>query len=188
MSRNSTENPAASTLRVHAGDGMDPGPVDELLQYLQTLHALLKKLTALANEKLAALRQADSAALIDCAAREGVLIRDVLFGQQQRDALLARVAQRLPSDAGEVTTITALAAHFPEPISSSLRARGAALRAVAIELRRKNSVVTEVAQNLQAHIHGIFTDVANASQETLVYSAKGNPETSRTRFCVDATG
>jgi hypothetical protein len=173
---------------VHADNAADPGSVDELLQYLQTLHTLLKKLEELANEKLAALRKADSAALVDCAAREGVLIRDVLFGQQQRDALLARVAQRLPADAGEVTTVSALAQHFSEPISSSLRARGAALRAVAIELRRKNNVVSEVARNLQAHIHGIFTDVANASQETLVYGAKGNPEKSRTRFCVDATG
>ena len=120
MSRNPTENPTAPALRVHADDGAGPGPVDELLQYLQTLHTLLKNLVTLANEKLAALRKADSAALIDCAAREGVLIRDVLFGQQQRDALLARVAQRLPAEAGEVTTVGALAEHFSEPINNTI--------------------------------------------------------------------
>lgn len=188
MSRSPSDQPPPAALRVRSDDGIGRAPVDELLHYLGTLHASLKNLVTLANEKLAALRRADAAALVDCATREGVLVRDVLLGEQQRDALLARVAQRLPAEAGEVTTVSALAACLPEPVSSSLRARGAALRAVATELQRKNRVVAAVAQNLQAHIRGIFAELAKATQETLVYGAKGQPEASSTRCCVDAVG
>lgn len=163
-------------------------PLGALVQHLTTLHAALRQLAELAGEKLAALRGADAEALQLCAARELVLLKEVLGAQQERNALLARLAQSLRCPQPQATRLTEIADRLPEPLASSLRARSAALREVATELQRKNQLAATVARNLQAHIRGIFAEVAGAAQESLVYGCKGAHQTSSTRCWVDAVG
>ncbi len=163
-------------------------PLRELSQYLADLHDALKRLVALAAEKLAALRTANTAALRDCAVRENELVRQVLCGEQQRDAVLARLAQSLPGCPPKPAQLTELIEHLPEPLAGPLRARSVGLREMATELQRKNRLVEAVARNLQAHIRGVFAEVAKAAQESLVYGARGQHEVGSTRCCMDAVG
>lgn len=157
----------------------------ELGQHLADLHALLKQLAELAGAKLAAMRQADTNALNACAAHEEELLREVFRTEQARNAVLARLAQSLHCPEVRLTEI---ADRLPEPLASSLRARSLALKETASELQRRNKLAASVAQNLQAHIRGIFADVASATQESLVYGPQGQHEMSSPRRWVDAVG
>lgn len=163
-------------------------PFADLLAYLADMHADLKDLADLSGTKLAALRQADTVTLQACAAREEELLKRVLLAERRRDALLARAAQHLHCPELATRGLSALEKHLAEPQTSILRARRAALRDVAADLQRKNQVAAAVARHLQEHIRGIFADVAKVTQESLVYGARGQPETSTARCWVDAVG
>jgi hypothetical protein len=157
----------------------------ELSQHLADLHAALKQLAELATEKLAAMRRADTDALNGCAEREEGLLRTVLRDEQGRNAILARLAQSLHCPQVRLTEIVD---RLPEPVASALRARSVALKEIAGELQRRNRLAASVAQNLQAHIRGIFADVASANRESLVYGPRGQHEMSSPRRWVDAVG
>ncbi len=164
------------------------GSLDPLLRHLADLHASLRQLVALADDKLTAMRSADATALRDCALREEELVKRVLFEQQNRGALITRAAQGLPQAPPGTKQLKDLLPHVPEPLSSALQARRAALQQAASELRRKNRIVATVAQNLQAHIRGVFAELAKTAEESVVYGAGGQHETSTKRCWVDAVG
>jgi hypothetical protein len=77
---------------------------------------------------------------------------------------------------------------LPEPLASSLRARNAALQAVAGELQRKNRLNAKVAQNLQMHICGIFAEVASGAQPAPVYGPSGRQNAAGSQKWLDAVG
>jgi flagellar biosynthesis/type III secretory pathway chaperone len=166
----------------------DQTSVRDLTARLAELHAALTQLTELATDKLAALSRADAPGLQSCAAREEEILREVFRSEPRRKAALARVAHSLPGSAPAPLRLKDIAGRLPEPLASSLRARSTALQARAAELQRKNRLAGRVAQNLQAHIRGIFADVAAAAQESLVYGPQGQHETGRPRCWVDAVG
>jgi len=164
------------------------GPLRELVGCLSNLQTALKRLLALAEEKLAAMRAADVGALRDCALREDALLKQVFMEEKQRKAVLARVAQSVPCSGQERVSLTELADHLPEPLASSLRARSTALQALAEKLQQKNRVAANVAQNLQSHIRGVFAAVAKVGQETGVYGPRGEHESNVERRWIDAVG
>ena len=160
----------------------------DLGQHLRGLHAALTDLSNLTDEKLAGMKSADTAALHRCAAREADLLRQVFNDEHNRNAVLARLAQALQCGARTPPRLSEIADRLPEPLASSLRARNAALKVVAGELKRKNGLAAKVARNLQNHIRGVFAEVASASQESLGYGPKGQHETSDSLSWVDAIG
>lgn len=180
--------PVLKAVRGGSAPATQVAAVTELGRYLADLHARLKELVALTDEKLSALKRADVAALDACAIREQVLVKDVLTREEQRNAILARVAQCLPSKPRPGAGLTEIADLLPEPAASALRARSVALRGLATELQRKNRIAADVARNLQTHIRGIFAEVAKAAQESVVYGSSGQHELSSVRRCVDAVG
>ncbi len=177
--------PASPVLQCPAALGV---PLRELVGHLSELQTGMRGLTELTAEKLAALSAADTAALQDVALREDKLLRRVLYSEQERNAVLARLAQALRLPPGNGVRLTELANHLPEPLASSLRAKSLALQAVAKELQRKNKIAADVARNLQSHIRGIFAEVAGAAQESQVYGPQGRHEMSHLRNWVDAVG
>jgi hypothetical protein len=162
--------------------------IRELLTHLASLHVALSTLAGLAGEKLGALRRADAPALQDCARREGELLNAVFRAEQQRKAVLARVAQSLHLPAEPRSTLTEIAARLGEPLASAVRARSTALQDAAAELQRKNGLVARVAQSLQSHVRGIFAEVAGAAHEPAGYGPRGQHETGTPRCWVDAVG
>jgi hypothetical protein len=160
----------------------------EVVRHLSDLHAALTQLTDLAGEKLAAMRAADADALTRCAAREAELLQAVLKADEQRPALLARLAQSLRRPQLQAAKLTEIADHLPEPAASALRARGLALREIAGQLQRKNRLAAVVAHNLQGHLRGIFAEVAKAAQQSVVYGPAGRHYGTGPRCWVDAVG
>ncbi len=163
-------------------------PLRELNDLLAKLQTGMTELLELAGQKLAGMRKADAQGLHDCAAREAALLKEVLYGQQQRNAILARLAQALHVQTPRPVTLSDISAALPEPVASALRARSAALQELARDLQRKNKIAASVAQNLQTHIRGVFAEIANVANESLGYSPAGKHEVKRTRCWVDAVG
>lgn len=179
-------------------------PARELIQHLSDLQAIMKRLVELATQKLAAMRKADTALLQSCAAQEDQLLRELFQQQQGRNAVLARLAQSLPAPVTPPTDqlgvppqklrLAEIAERLPEPLASTLRARTLALREIAEQLQRKNRLVASVAQNLQAHIRGIFAELAQIGQERTVYGPPGQHQagaaagSSPRQWWVDAVG
>jgi len=160
----------------------------ELPVLLAELHESLKQLLELAGEKLAAMRRADHEALQRCAQRESEVLQELFRREPQRKAVFARLAQGLRASAAEAPSLSDIAARLPEPLASSLRARGGALRAVAEELQRKNRLAAAVARSLQSHIRGIFAELAGVAQESQMYGPHGQQQNGAARCWIDALG
>ncbi len=160
----------------------------QLNENMAGLHGQLRELLALAQEKLTALRSADADTLRSCAAREALVLQQVFRDEQERRASLARLAQCLPVPDEHRQSLEHIANLLPEPFSSALRARNAALREVATQLQEKNKLAARVAHNLQSHIRSVFAELAKANQESVVYGPKGQHEQRNVRSWLDAVG
>jgi flagellar biosynthesis/type III secretory pathway chaperone len=159
-----------------------------LLTTLHALHELLKQLLELASRKLVAMRAADTEALQNCATEERDVLRTLFAREQQRDAVLARLAQSLPNHDGQPVALSELAGVLPEPLSSRLRAKSLGLRQTADALRAKNQLVARVARNLHAHIRAVFADMAKVNQEAVGYGPNGKQEQRNRQTWIDAVG
>lgn len=172
-----------------ADGGPEPAAAGrELAQCLADLQGLLKQLAELARRKLDALRQADADALQTCSAREAALLEQLAPVERRRDAVLARLAQALRRPELPRAGLSEIAVCFPEPVSSHLRARNAALREITTVLREKNQMAARVARELHQHIRGVFDEVTRAAQESVVYGSQGQWRPTPARSWVDAVG
>ncbi|MFH1747505.1 MAG: flagellar export chaperone FlgN [Planctomycetota bacterium] len=161
---------------------------NQLNESMAGLQKLLRQLLDMAQEKLTAIRGADAQTLQRCTADEAALLEQILDGQEQRRAILARTAQCLRVSPASGRSLEQMADHLAEPHSSALRARNAALRQIALELQEKNKLVAQVAHNLQSHIRGVFAELARANQESIVYGPEGQHEQRNARSWLDAVG
>jgi flagellar biosynthesis/type III secretory pathway chaperone len=162
--------------------------VAELLEALGALQGLLQRLADLAGRKLEAMRRADAGELQSCTAMEHRLLADVARGQQERDAILARLAQALHSPQPTTASLAEYARRLPEPFSSYIAARNGALREIARALQQKNRLAASVARSLHAHVRSIFAELARANQESVVYGPDGQHEQTETEAWVNAVG
>ena len=108
--------------------------------------------------------------------------------ERRRKAVVARLAQTLRLRSPDTLTLREIANELPEPFSSSVRARMLALRAVAIELQHLNRVATVVARDLHQHIRDVFTVLANANRESVVYGPQGREHMTTSKNILDAVG
>lgn len=160
----------------------------DLLAALTALHERLGALTALAVEKLAALRTADVDAIEKLAQREEAALQSLQELDAQRKAVLARLAQLWPASESFEPKLEEIAARLPEPFSSQIRAKSEGLRSAAGALEQKNALLATVARTLHSHVRGVFADLAKDAQETLVYGRSGQHEKHTARCWVDAVG
>jgi hypothetical protein len=162
--------------------------LNDLLATLSSSHELLKQLLELAGRKLAAMRSADTETLQQCAADESEVLRLMFENEQERDAVLARLAQSLHWRDSRAPSLTDITARAPEPFSSRLRAKTTGLRQIAAALKEKNRLAAAVARNLHKHIRAVFDDVARVNQESVVYGPNGRHEQRSKQSWVDAVG
>lgn len=162
--------------------------VADLLASLDDVHDSLRRLLELARHKLAAIRAADTAELRHVAERECETLKALFSGEQQRDAVIARLAQSLHWEACGPARLSEIAERLFEPFSSRLRAKTAGLRETAAALQQKNRVAAGVARSLHNHIRAVFEDVARVNQETVGYGPDGQHEQHRMESWVDAVG
>ncbi|MGD8453437.1 MAG: flagellar export chaperone FlgN [Phycisphaerae bacterium] len=160
----------------------------ELNENLAALQGLLRQLLGQAEEKLAAIKTADTQRMQSCSVRESDLLAEVSRVRQRRTAIFARIAQGLPTDLAPPRTLGEVCRQLPEPLSSVFRARSVGLQCAAAQLQEKNALVARVAQNLQTHIRAVFATLAKDQQETVVYGPQGQHESRNVRSWVDAVG
>ena len=180
-----------SALSTGSSDGRRAGLVSlasELNESLAAAQSLLQQLLENAGQKLSALRAADTDELQHCSLRDANMLEQMFHVEQQRTAILARLAQRLPAMDVKRVRLSEMVDRFPEPLSSALRARNAALQRLATELHEKNKLVATVAHHLQSHIRAVFAELAQANQESAVYGREGQHEQRNKRFWLDAVG
>jgi len=160
-----------------------------LLACFTTLQGLLGGLADVADRKLAAIRRADAGGLTACTQDELNLLQQVYRAEQDRTAIVARLAQALQAPELRGACISELTGRLPEPLASHLRARATGLKQVAAALKQKYAVAARVARGLQADIRGIFAELAKGRQESVVYGARGQQQGHGTpRLIVDAMG
>lgn len=162
--------------------------VRDLLTSLTGLHERIRALTALTTEKLAALRAADVDAIEVLAQREAAALDSLQILDVERKAVLARLAHQWPNGAATELKLDDIASLMPEPFSSQIRAKSEGLRSAASALQQNNRLLSTVAHTLHSHIRGVFADLANDTQETLVYGRTGQHEKHTARRWVDAVG
>ncbi|MDX2198295.1 MAG: hypothetical protein SF069_04890 [Phycisphaerae bacterium] len=84
--------------------------------------------------------------------------------------------------------VTEVAAFLPQPMASQVGAAAIRLKGLGEELKRKNALVRDVTQGLQAHIRGIFASLAREGEESISYGPNGRESRNRVRTWVDAVG
>jgi len=161
---------------------------DELLAVLEQIHGLLAGLLHLANDKLAAMRRADTARLDEVARQECALLERFYETQRTRDAIVARWAQSLPVPSDASAAFADVVAALPEPERSRLQAKTAGLRRIAAELQEKNRLAASVARSLHSHIRSVFEEIARHGQESGVYGPNGQTSPVVSESWVDAVG
>lgn len=181
-------NGSQATLKLAPARQVAAG-TEQLLACLTELQTQLSALATLADDKLQAMRQADTAALNGCTRREAELLQAVYRAEQTRHATLAQLAQSLQCPELAQAGLSALAEVLPPPLAARVQAENAGLRQVALELERKNELATRVAQELQRHVRGVFAEIAKRGQETAVYGRAGRPARRQgARMLLDAMG
>lgn len=161
---------------------------EAFLAALSGIRDALKRLRSIADEKLGAMRAADTQKLAELPAQEAAVLRELSEHEAARGAALARLAQSLPTEIDSAVKLSDLATSMPEPFSSQILAKTAGLRAAARELEGSNRLVAAVAQALHRHLRGVLAEVASANQQTVVYGSTGRHEQRTTRSWVEAVG
>lgn len=182
------ERGTVDTTAIPSGEFMLNSAVESLLAVLSRLHEQLSALSILATAKLAALRGADADALLTGARSEQRMLEMLVADQQTRDAEIARLAQLLRLAATPLPRLTVIAEHLPEPHASKILAKSAGLRALSLELQKKNRHAADVARQLHKHVVAVFADIASAGRETVTYGRTGQHETGSATNWFDAVG
>lgn len=160
----------------------------ELQDHLTQFQSLLAQLLDLSRQKLAAIREADVDGLNQCTSDEAQALERVFRCEQDRHAIIARIAQNVRLKDPARNSLSEIVDQLPEPISSTIRARMRGLQEIAEQLQRENRLVALVARDLQGHIRGVFSDLANARRVAIGYGREGQVESVTTRTWVDAVG
>lgn len=181
------------TISFPAGDTHSRGASEEadgraIVDSLGELTGLMSSLVDCAGEKLAAIRRASAEALQSCVAAEMQTLDAVLAAERKRDAVVARVAQRLQLPSLRRASMTQVAEKFSEPWRSAIRARCMGLRKAAENLRQKNGVAAEVARGLQSHVRAVFGALAQAGQDATTYAGNGRMRHADKQLVIDALG
>lgn len=159
-----------------------------LLETLGALEHQLSSLVELAEEKLAAMRAADTTRLNACACQEAAALEGLFALDQQRAAILARLAQTLPDERVTERRLSEIAHVFDEPARGKLLEKTRVLRDLGERLRKKNQLAATVARHLHKHIRAVFADVAKASQESAGYGPDGRGKQQTRETWVNAIG
>ncbi|MCA9242520.1 MAG: flagellar export chaperone FlgN [Phycisphaerales bacterium] len=162
--------------------------VDSLMDELSALATPLSDLTRLADDKLAALRNANAARLREVSEEEPALITLMAELDRRRSAVLTRLAQALRSPDLATARVSEIANHLPEPHASRIRAKTAGLQRLATDLQKKNNLAGEVARALHMHVRHVFAELAKTGQESIGYGPTGQDQRRSAQLLIDAVG
>ncbi|MGE0481724.1 MAG: flagellar export chaperone FlgN [Phycisphaerae bacterium] len=160
----------------------------DICECFTELYTGMTELADLAEQKLAAVRRADTAALAACTSAEAERLNGVARLDQRRAAALAALAQQLHDPTLARARLEEIAKKLPVPFSARLQAKSTGLRQIAERLQEKNRVFAGVARNLQSHVRAVLNDLTGAAAGGPAYGRDGKMETAAGRCLVDALG
>jgi hypothetical protein len=147
---------------------------------LAQLEALLRqeidaqrRLTAMLQRKLGAMRAADHRQVVACCQEENRLLQAAGDLAKARMALAARVTQALDPAASQPLRLGDLADRLAEPVRGRLRVLRQQLRLEMEAVRRESGIARQAAQVLAAHMRGLVQTVGAAMTGIGVYGRQG---------------
>ena len=131
--------------------------VEVLLRGLREAVALQEHLATLVEERTAALRRADAAAMAEADRQEAAALTEAVRLERDRRARTAELAAAagLPADAN----LAELAERLPPPAGERLRAARTALREAAAANGRRAAAAAHAAAAAAAHVDGLLRQV-----------------------------
>lgn len=148
----------------------------------------LTQLVALAERKLVALRSADTITLHQTARLEKQELERTFALEQERSAIVARVAQGLPGRKAERLRLSEIAECLPAPWNAKIGEKTRVLKRLSEMLQQKNRLAAGVAQNLHKHIRAVMEELATSTHEPHGYRRDGRREHGTANNWVDAIG
>jgi len=161
--------------------------VATVLGELKRLHG---ELGFVVQQKLDAMRKADTDAIHAATAREEFLAQRIREQEGLRRQILQLIgeANGMPAARARAMTIRELAELAAEPLRSRLLAAGAALRETVVETAERNRVAAIVSQEMLKHFRQVYQVMARTNGVQGGYSWTGRAETRPGMAVFEAVG
>jgi flagellar biosynthesis/type III secretory pathway chaperone len=147
---------------------------------------LNQRLLATVEQKQQALREARPDLLLELAASEDLLLRQIGDAEQQRQEAVAVFGR--DEDQGPMR-LSRIAESAPEPVRGRLLVHHQTLRDILEKVRVANEIVWRATDGLLRHVRGVVQMVTRALNVNCTYDRRGvNPQSATSAQTFSATG
>ncbi len=162
----------------------------ELVTLLGELKGLHEELLRFIEQKLEAMRRADTEKLNACLSREQFLAQRIAEREGLRQQLVQLIgrAMDLTQDQTERLTVKDIADRVAEPRRGQLLGLAAGIRQTLQAIHARNQVAALVTDEMLKHFRQVYTVMAKSGPSTGRYSPAGTPATDRPRQVFEAVG
>jgi len=163
---------------------------EALIRVLTELKRLHEELALVVQNKLDAMRRADTQAIGSAVAREEFLIGRIRDQESLRRRLLDGIARDPDRSTASAQPLTAaeLAARLHEPYRSRLLGLAAGLRACVRQTEEANRVAAIISAEMIRHFRQIYQVMAAAGSSPGVYARNGRPQAGGGASVFEAVG
>lgn len=145
----------------------------EVERIMCDLQAQFERLTALAAERLEAMRTADTGRLARCIAEENVAVQAVAEIEKRRITAVGRLAERFGSSERAQTRLSWLAERVGGAIGDRLASRASELKSRIESLTKANEVGRLTASSLSSHMEGLWRQAVQVLNHAQTYGRMG---------------
>lgn len=162
----------------------------ELIVLLGELKALHEELLEVIQQKLAAIRRADTDGLNSCLARERFLSDRILQRDGLRQQLVQLIGKALEIDPDRVRhmSLSELAEELSEPVRGQLLGLSADMRQTLLAIDSANKVAALVTDEMLKHFRQVYAVMAQSEESAGTYTARGRRTDDRPVQVFEAVG
>lgn len=168
----STAGHDAAGGRVDQNDRLAP-MLDDLAAMMRELIELYETLNAAAEQRVEALKHADTSALAAVIAEENAAVQRVAQLEQTRMRVVGQLAAAMGSEAKAQTTMTWIAERAGAERGETLSRMARTLRSLMTSLRETNAAAKQAAELLAQHMEGLMRAVAQRLNHAQTYGKHG---------------
>lgn len=147
--------------------------LNQLEQVLREQLAAHEHMSALLDQKLAALRRADHAQVARLAQEENAQVQRLAELEKQRLNLVAGLTLAVEPGAPEPMRMAQLAERLQEPVRGKLLVLRAELRKRMEEVQKRAAVARRAAETLVLHMQGLMQSITGALAGVSTYGRAG---------------
>jgi len=162
----------------------------DLVALMCDLKKLHEELLSVIQQKLGAMRRADTDALNSCLAREQFLSDRIRQQEGLRQQLVQLIGQEIgiSAEAAQHLSLRELAEELGEPRRAQLLGLAGSVREVLAAIDRSNKVATLVTEEMLKHFRRVYAAMARAGDSAGTYSPGGELTTDRPARVFEAVG